>query len=113
MLVAGAGNSAALKAGRAAIVAEVDRLEPGAAVLVTGERVDTDAVILATGYRRGLEPLVGHLGVLDDRGVPRHARGAPADPSTPGLYFAGFQVALSGSIPAAGRHGRRIARAAA
>jgi len=30
-----------------------------------------DAVICATGYRRGLEPFVGNLGVLDERGAPR------------------------------------------
>jgi putative flavoprotein involved in K+ transport len=107
------GFIAALKAGRAAVVAEVGRLEGGGAVLVTGERVDADAVVCATGYRRGLEGLVGHLGVLDEHGVPRHARGAPGDPSTPGLYFAGYQVAISGSIRVSGRHARRIAKAVA
>jgi putative flavoprotein involved in K+ transport len=103
----------ALKVGRAGVVAEVERLESEAALLVTGERVDADAVILATGYRRGLERLVGHLNVLDDRGVPRHWRGAPGDPTTPGLYFAGFEARLSGSIRASGKHARRIARAVA
>jgi len=105
------GFVAALKAGRATIVAEVDRLEPDGAVLATGERVAADAVICATGYRRGLEGVVGHLGALDDRGVPRYPGGAPGDPATPGLYFAGFEVALSGSIRASGRHARRIAKA--
>ena len=70
-------------------------------------------MICATGYRRGLEQLVGHLGVLDERGVPRYADGAPGDPDTPGLYFAGFRVALSGSIRVAGQHARRIATAVA
>jgi putative flavoprotein involved in K+ transport len=100
----------ALKAGRTAIVAPVQRLERDAAVLIDGRRVDADAVVCATGYRRGLEGLVGHLGVLDDRGVPRHAGGAPGDPAAPGLYFAGFEVALSGSIRASARHARRIAK---
>jgi len=107
------GFVTALKAGRASVVAEVERLERDAALLVTGERVDADAVILATGYRRGLERLVGHLNVLDDRGVPRHWRGTPGDPTTPGLYFAGFEVRLSGSIRASGMHARRIANAVA
>jgi putative flavoprotein involved in K+ transport len=101
----------ALKARRAAVVAEVQRLERDAAVLINGRRVEADAVLCATGYRRGLGDLVGHLGVLDDHGVPRHAGGAPGDPTTPGLYFAGFQVALSGSIRASARHARRIAKA--
>jgi putative flavoprotein involved in K+ transport len=100
----------ALKTGRTAIVAEVQLLERDAAVLIDRQRVDADAVVCATGYRRGLEPLVGHLGVLDHRGVPRHAGGAPGDSATPGLYFAGFQVALSGSIRASARHARRIAK---
>ena len=72
--------------------------------------MDADAVVCATGYRRGLEGLVGHLGVLDDRGGPRHGGGAPGNPTTPGLYFAGFEVALSGSIRAPARHARRIAK---
>jgi hypothetical protein len=107
------GFVAALKAGRARVVGEVERLAPGEAVLVDGGRVPADAVICATGYGRGLERLVGHLGVLDERGVPRYAGGAPGDPQHPGLYFAGFEVALSGSIRVSGRHARRIASAVA
>jgi putative flavoprotein involved in K+ transport len=89
------GFVSALKDGRARIVGEVERLE---AILIGGDRSPADDVICATGYRRGLEQLVGHPGVLDERGAPRYADGAPGDPDTPGLYFAGFRVALSGSI---------------
>jgi hypothetical protein len=105
------GFVSALKHGRARIVGEVERLERTGAILIGGDRSPADDVICATGYRRGLEQLVGHLGVLDERGVPRYADGAPGDPDTPGLYFAGFRVALSGSIRVAGRHARRIATA--
>jgi putative flavoprotein involved in K+ transport len=101
----------ALKAGRTAVVAEVLRLDPDAAVLIDGRRVEADVVVCATGYERGLDDLVGHLGVLDDHGAPRHRGGAPGDPATPGLFFAGFEVALSGSIRASARHARRIAKA--
>jgi hypothetical protein len=45
-------------------------------------------VICATGYRHGLDDLVGHLGLLDDRGLPRTEGTAPADA---GLWFIGFQ----------------------
>jgi hypothetical protein len=45
-------------------------------------------VIAATGYSTGLEPLVGHLGVLDERGVPL-IHGGPA--AAPGLRFIGYQ----------------------
>jgi cation diffusion facilitator CzcD-associated flavoprotein CzcO len=107
------GFVSAVKHGRARIVGEVERLERTGAILTGGDRAPADDVICATGYRRGLEQLVGHLGVLDERGVPRYADGAPGDPDTPGLYFAGFRVALSGSIRVAGRHARRIATAVA
>jgi hypothetical protein len=44
-------------------------------------------VIAATGFRCGLEPLVGHLGVLTGRGVPHTVRGETA---MPGLRFVGY-----------------------
>jgi hypothetical protein len=103
------GFVSALKTGRARIVGEVERLDRTGAILTGEDRLPADDVICATGYRRGLEQLVGHLGALDERGAPRYADGAPGDPDTPGLYFAGFRVALSGSIRVAGKHARRIA----
>jgi cation diffusion facilitator CzcD-associated flavoprotein CzcO len=105
------GFVAALKAEQARVVGEVQRLERHSAVLVDGRRIPADVVVCATGYGRGLEGLVGNLGVLDDRGVPHHARRSLRDPEHPGLYFAGFQVALSGSIRVSGKHARRIAKA--
>lgn len=103
------GFITALKAHRARVVGEVERLVPQGALLVGGGVLAVDSVICATGYRRGLEPLVGHLDVLDERGVPRFADGAPGDPRAPGLYFAGFRVGLSGSIRLSGKHACRIA----
>jgi putative flavoprotein involved in K+ transport len=105
------GFVCALKAGRVRVVGDVARLERAGAILIGGDRSPADDVICATGYRRGLERLVGHLGVLDERGAPRYRDGAPADPESPGLYFAGFRTALSGSIRIAGKHARRIADA--
>jgi hypothetical protein len=55
--------------------------------LTDGTQLQPDAVICATGYLRGLEPLVGHLGVLDEDGAPKVlAPAAAAD----GLRFLGF-----------------------
>ena len=54
-----------------------------------------DAVIAATGYRRALEPLVGHLDVLDARGRPV-THGARTPKQAPGLYFTGFTNPISG-----------------
>jgi cation diffusion facilitator CzcD-associated flavoprotein CzcO len=77
----------AITDGRVTVVAGVEALDESAVVLADGERIAPDAVIAATGYRRGLEPLVGHLGVLDEHGAPRALRGEEA---APGLRFVGF-----------------------
>ncbi|SEG33087.1 putative flavoprotein involved in K+ transport [Actinacidiphila yanglinensis] len=97
------------------------RVEPVAAVagfdgekvrLADGEEIRPEVVIAATGYRRGLEPLVGHLGVLDGRGRPV-VHGARTPPETPGLYFTGFTNPISGMFREMAIDARRIARAAA
>jgi putative flavoprotein involved in K+ transport len=77
------GFIAALKSGRATVVGEVRGLEREGAILATGERVAADVVVCATGYRRGLGPLVGHLGVLDPRGAPRYHDGCRRTPPSP------------------------------
>lgn len=82
-------------------------------VLVDGSRLRPDAVICATGYRRGLEPLAGHLGVLRPDGVPVAHCGAPEHPAAPRLYFAGMWGQFSGEIRLGPIHARRIARVAA
>jgi putative flavoprotein involved in K+ transport len=107
------GFIAALKQGRTQVVAEVRRLDGPEVVLADGSRLRPDAVICATGYRRGLERLVGHLGVLRPDGVPFAYRGAPEHPAAPQLYFAGMWGQFSGEIRLGPIHARRIARAAA
>ena len=56
--------------GGSTVVAGVEALDEAGVILADGERIAPDAVIAATGYRRGLEPLVGHLDVLDEHGAP-------------------------------------------
>jgi putative flavoprotein involved in K+ transport len=107
------GFIAALKQGRTQVVAEVARLDGPQVVLADGRRLRPDAVICATGYQRGLEPLVGHLGVLRPDGVPFAYRGAPEHPAAPQLYFAGLWGQFSGEIRLGPIHARRITRAAA
>ena len=60
----------AIRARRVEPVAAVQAVEGADVVLADGSRVQPSAVVVATGYRAGLEPLVGHLGVLDGRGLP-------------------------------------------
>jgi cation diffusion facilitator CzcD-associated flavoprotein CzcO len=97
----------AIKDGRIEVVAAVDSLDPSGVQLADGSRVEPDAVICATGYRRGLEPLVGHLGVLDQKGVPT-AIGPSA--AAEGLRFIGY-VPRPGGLGYMGKEARRAARA--
>jgi putative flavoprotein involved in K+ transport len=77
----------AIKDRRIEIVAGVKSLDDSGVGLADGVRVEPDAVIAATGYRCGLEPVVGHLGVLDQDGVPQPPTG---DEAAPGLRFIGY-----------------------
>ncbi|MEV0693290.1 NAD(P)/FAD-dependent oxidoreductase [Streptomyces sp. NPDC050388] len=100
----------AVRRGRVEIVAAVTGFEDGEVTLADGTRVGPDAVIAATGYARGLEGLVGHLGVLDDRGRPV-ARGAGTPPRAPGLYFTGFTNPISGNLRELAIDAEKIAKA--
>jgi hypothetical protein len=81
-------------------------------VLAGRERIRPEAVIVATGYSRGLEPLVGDLGVLGSRGKPV-VNGARTAPGAPGLYFTGYTNPISGMFRELALDARRIARAVA
>ena len=102
------GFVAALKAGRFRIVPRVERFDGARVILADGTSCTPDAVIAATGYRTGLEPLLGHLGVLDGNGRPRHPMGE-RDAENPGLWFTGFKPIYTGFFDAAGIAARRIA----
>ncbi len=106
------GFVAALKRGEIAVVPAVERFDGSEVQLAGDARLAPDAVIAATGYERGLEPLVGHLGVLDASGMPRcHAGGSCAD--APGLYFTGFAHPSGSSLRELRLDARRLARALA
>jgi hypothetical protein len=68
-----------------------------------GTTLQPDVIVAATGYTTGLEPIVGHLGVLDAGGVPFEFRGIPV---RPGLRFLGYAPCM-GVI---GRDARRVVR---
>ncbi|MFE6666622.1 flavin-containing monooxygenase [Streptomyces sp. NPDC057697] len=99
----------AVKHGRVVPVAAVGSFDGDAVVLADGERITPDAVIAATGYRRGLEGLVGHLGVLDARGRPV-VHGARTPKQAPGLYFTGFTNPISGMLRELALDARKIAK---
>ncbi|WP_225845382.1 NAD(P)/FAD-dependent oxidoreductase [Streptomyces sp. HPF1205] len=106
------GLIAAVRAGRVEPVAGVEGFADGKVRLADGGEIEPEAVIAATGYRRGLEPLVGHLGVLDERGRPV-VHGARTPLGAPGLYFTGFTNPISGMFREMAIDARRIARSVA
>ncbi|BDX32389.1 monooxygenase [Mycobacterium antarcticum] len=95
------------------VVEALTSFDDGLAVLTDRTRLDADVVIAATGYRCGLEPLVGHLGVLTDAGMPWFGGDVAAEP---GLWFLGLwsRPSLIGyTSTQAERMAARIARAIA
>jgi putative flavoprotein involved in K+ transport len=107
-----AGFVGAVKEGRIEVVAALKAFEGPEAILADGTRLRPDAVIAATGYSRGLEPIVGHLDVLDADGFPL-VLGPRTHPNAPRLYFNGYLGTISGGLRHMRRHARAIARAIA
>jgi putative flavoprotein involved in K+ transport len=101
-----------LKERRVGVVAAVATFDGAEVVLADGRRLRPDAVIAATGFDRGLEALVGHLGLIGRLGRPI-VHGAVTHLNAPGLYFIGFSNPLSGNLRELGIDARRIARAVA
>jgi putative flavoprotein involved in K+ transport len=99
-----------LKSGEIKIVPAVAGFDGSDVLLADGTRIQPDVVIAATGYRRGLEGLVGHLGVLDENGIPL-VSGGTQHPSAPGLFFNGYRANLSGQLRLMRFDARAIARA--
>lgn len=102
----------AVKARQVSIVAAVAGFDDDKVLLSDGTAVRADAVVAATGYKRGLEPLVGHLGVLRADGRPA-VRGSQTDPSAPDLWFTGYTNPVSGMFRELGLDAKRIGRAVA
>jgi putative flavoprotein involved in K+ transport len=89
------GFAKLVKRDRIEIVGAVEGFDGRDVLLAGGERIQPEVVIAATGYSRGLAPLVGHLGVLDERERPV-VHGPYTDRRAPGLYFIGFSDPISG-----------------
>jgi cation diffusion facilitator CzcD-associated flavoprotein CzcO len=99
----------AIKTRRIEIVSGTESVDRTGARFVGGGRVEPDAIICATGYTRGLESLVGHLDVLDERGIPRMLGGKPA---AEGLRFIGY-TPHPGQLGYIAKEARRAAKAIA
>ncbi len=99
-----------VKEGRVRVVSAVTALEGDEVILFGGQRLRPEAVIAATGFDRGLEDVVGHLGLLGKHGRPV-VRGHVTHPNAPGMYFIGFANPISGYLREVGIEANRIARA--
>lgn len=106
------GIVAAIRSGRVRVVAATVSVDGPHVRLADGSSAQPDAVIAATGFTTGLQPLVGHLGVLDQRGVPR-VHGPDHLPSAPGLHFVGIKAELSGLLREIGLEARAVGQALA
>jgi putative flavoprotein involved in K+ transport len=104
------GFVGAVRSGTVTPVAAVTGLDGDKVLLADGSAISAQAVIAATGYRRGLEEMAGHLGVLDERGMPKVHGGPPA---APGLFFMGYTVSLRGMLRDIGADARRVSTAVA
>lgn len=87
----------AIRYGSIEIVGDVEAFDGDTVSLADERRIRPEVVICATGYLPGLEDLVGHLGVLGERGMPVAKRGEPA---ADGLRFLGYlaRPSLIGSV---------------
>jgi cation diffusion facilitator CzcD-associated flavoprotein CzcO len=97
----------AIKEGRIEVITGVESLDSSGVELADGMRVEPESVICATGYRRELEPLLGHLGVLGERDMPKAIGPRPA---AEGLRFIGY-LPRPGGLGYMGKEARRAARA--
>ena len=102
----------AVRTGAVEPVAALVSVEGDEVVLADRTRLRPDVLVLATGYHQGLEPLLGHLGVLDGKGRPverggRTARGAR------GLWYTGYTNPISGMLREISIDARKIALAMA
>lgn len=98
----------AVRAGTVEPVAALAGFDGDKVLLADGGVLVPDAVIVAAGYRRGLGGLVGHLGVLDDRGQPL-VHGSKTHPDAPRLHFIGYTNPLSGMFREIAIDAKRIA----
>ena len=107
------GLASLLKKGKVEVVAALESFDGSDVVLSDGSRIQPDVVIAGTGFKRGLEPLVGDLDLLEPvKGTPI-VHGAETHPNAPGMHFIGYTNPISGMFREIAIDARRIAKAIA
>jgi cation diffusion facilitator CzcD-associated flavoprotein CzcO len=86
---------AAVRSGRVEVVPAVEALEHNRVILAGGKSVAPEVIIAATGFSTDLDDLVGHLGILDERGKPR---GGYAAHVGDGMFTIGYGIADTGPL---------------
>ena len=89
--------AAVVRAGRIEVVAAVAALENDRVILADGTGIAPEVIIAATGFEPDLDGLVGHLGVLDDRGNPH---GGFASDLGDGMFAIGHGIPPNGPLRA-------------
>ncbi|MDT5146758.1 MAG: putative flavoprotein involved in transport [Mycobacterium sp.] len=97
----------AVRAGRVEVVGAVKAVGSDSVLLADGVSVAPQVIIAATGFGTDLDGLVGHLGVLDDRGNPR---GGFASHVGDGLFAIGYGIPPNGPLRAIRLHATPLAR---
>jgi putative flavoprotein involved in K+ transport len=97
----------AVRAGRVEVVAAVEAVEPDRVILADGKSVAPEVIIAATGFSIDLDGLVGHLGVLDERGKPR---GGFASHISDGMFAIGYGIPPNGPLRAIRLNATPLAR---
>jgi cation diffusion facilitator CzcD-associated flavoprotein CzcO len=101
----------AVRSGSVTVVPAVESFSTNGVTLVNGTVLTPEAVVVATGYQRGLELLLGPLGVIGPTGLPL-VNGSDELRDKPGLFFLGYSNPLTGNIRQLGIDARAIARKA-
>ncbi len=99
----------ALHAGTVTVVAATESFTKDAVVLADGTTAKPDVVLVATGFQRGLEGLVGDLGVVAPGGRPL-INAAEQLPGLAGLFFLGYSNPITGNIRQLGIDAAKIAK---
>jgi putative flavoprotein involved in K+ transport len=101
---------ALVRVGRVEVVSAVEAVESDGVRLGDGTSIAPQVIIAATGFTTDLERLVGHLGVLDERGYPR---GGFASHLGDGMFAIGYGIPPNGPLRAIRLNSKPLARGVA
>jgi putative flavoprotein involved in K+ transport len=87
----------AVRIGRVEVVGPVKAVDYAGVILGDGTSVAPQVIVAATGFSTELDGLVGHLGVLDERGNPR---GGFAAHVGDGMFAIGYGIPPNGPLRA-------------